>query len=84
VKSHSRRVTDVMTSEVVTVAPESPLADIASTLERNGIKRVPVVKDGNLVGIVSRANLLQAVATAGKLIKPKAAVNDAALREALA
>jgi osmotically-inducible protein OsmY len=50
-------------------------------LEKNGIKRVPVVTDGKLVGIVSRANLLQAIATIGKTIKTQGAVSDTALRE---
>ena len=50
-------------------------------LEKNAIKRVPVVKDGKLVGIVSRANLLQAIATIGKTIKPAATEDDATLRE---
>jgi CBS domain-containing protein len=70
-----------MTPEVLTVSPETPLGEIASVLEKNAIKRVPVVKDGKLVGIVSRANLLQAIATIGKTIKPAVAVNDATLRE---
>ncbi len=65
VKSHAARVQDVMTSNVVTVAPETPLDEIATLLEERQIKRVPIVnKDGNLVGIVSRANLIQAVASA--------------------
>jgi CBS domain-containing protein len=80
VKSHSHKVVDVMTPTVLTVSPETPLGEIASVLERNGIKRVPVVKDGKLVGIVSRANLL-AIATIGKTIKPAVTVNDAMLRE---
>jgi CBS domain-containing protein len=63
IKEHSRKVSDVMTREVITVKPETPLNDIATLLERNGIKRVPVVKDGKVVGIVSRANLLQALAS---------------------
>jgi CBS domain-containing protein len=70
-----------MTPEVLTVSPETPLGEIASVLEKNGIKRVPVVKDGKLVGIVSRANLLQAIATIGKTIKPAVTVDDATLRE---
>ena len=41
----------------------TPLSEIATLFERNGIKRVPVVKDGKLVGIVSRANLIQALAS---------------------
>jgi predicted transcriptional regulator len=81
VKSHSHKVVDVMTPKVLTVSPETPLGEIASVLEKNGIKRVPVVKDGKLVGIVSRANLLQAIATTGKMIKPAATVDDATLRE---
>jgi CBS domain-containing protein len=81
VKSHSRKVTDIMTSDVLTVSPDTTLGDIASVLEKNGIKRVPVVTDGKLVGIVSRANLLQAIATIGKTIKTQGAVSDTALRE---
>src|SRR6202043_1246535 len=81
VKSHSHKVVDVMTPKVLTVSPETPLGEIASVLEKNGIKRVPVVKDGKIVGIVSRANLLQAIATIGKTIKTQGAVSDAALRE---
>jgi CBS domain-containing protein len=81
VKSHSHKVVDVMTREVLTVSPETPLGEIASVLEKNAIKRVPVVKGGKLVGIVSRANLLQGIATIGKTIKPAVAVDDATLRE---
>ena len=65
VKSHAANVQDVMTSDVVTAAPETPLDEIATLLEERRIKHVPIVdKDGNLVGIVSRANLIQAVASA--------------------
>ena len=64
-KSHARRVEDVMTSDVITAPPETPLHEIATLLEERQIKRVPIVnKDGNLVGIVSRANLIQVVASA--------------------
>ena len=66
VKSHARKVVDVMTHHVVTAAPDTPLDEIAALLERNGIKRVPIVKDKKVIGIVSRANLLQALATLGK------------------
>ncbi|WP_246740284.1 CBS domain-containing protein [Bradyrhizobium sp. LCT2] len=65
VKSHSIKVQDVMTQEVTTAAPETPLHEIAMLLEERQIKRVPIVdKEGQLVGIVSRANLLQAIASA--------------------
>jgi CBS domain-containing protein len=62
VKSHAREARDVMTRDVVSVAPETPVAEIADLLETRGIKRVPVLRDGALVGIVSRANLVQAMA----------------------
>jgi CBS-domain-containing membrane protein len=64
VKSHARRVSDVMTRNVITAAPDTPLREIANLLEKHGIKRVPIVQDGLVVGIVSRANLLQAFASA--------------------
>jgi CBS domain-containing protein len=61
-KSHSSRVKDVMTRDVILVADTTPVADIAVLLETNRIKRVPVLRDGKLVGIVSRANLVRALA----------------------
>jgi CBS domain-containing protein len=82
VKEHSRKVSDVMTREVITVKPETPLGDIATLLERNGIKRVPVVQNGKVVGIVSRANLLQALASFRAPIEA-GAPDDAAIRESV-
>jgi CBS domain-containing protein len=81
IKAHSRKVADVMTSEVITAAPDTPLHEIARALERYAIKRVPIVDNGQLVGIVSRANLIQAVASDRK--KPEIASSDAAIREKL-
>ncbi len=63
-KSHGRRVSDVMSREVITATEDTPLARIANILERYRIKRVPIVRDNKLVGIVSRANLIQALASA--------------------
>jgi CBS domain-containing protein len=65
VKAHGRNAKDVMTRQVISVDPDTSLQEIANLLEKHGIKRVPVVKDGRLVGIVSRANLVQALATRG-------------------
>jgi CBS domain-containing protein len=62
VRSHGRRARDVMTRDIVTIAPDTAVAEIATLLESRGIKRVPVMRDGQLVGIVSRANLVQALA----------------------
>ena len=62
-KTHGRTARDVMTSNVVTVEETTTLAEIAKTLERHRIKRVPVVRNDTLVGIVTRGNLLQSLAT---------------------
>jgi CBS domain-containing protein len=66
VKAHARKVADVMTRRVITASPDMPLHEVASLLEKNSIKRVPIVANGQLVGIISRANLIQAVASARK------------------
>jgi CBS domain-containing protein len=64
VKSHAKRVSDVMTREVITAQPETPLREIANLMEKHSIKRVPIVRDERVVGIVSRTNLLQVLARA--------------------
>ena len=58
-RDHGLRAKDVMTNAVVSVGPDTPAAEIAELLETHGIKRVPVLRNGALVGIVSRANLLR-------------------------
>jgi CBS domain-containing protein len=62
-KSHGKKVGEVMTTGVISVTEETSLSEIAALFERKRIKRVPVVKDGKLVGIVSRSNLIQALAS---------------------
>ena len=79
VKSHGLKVSDVMTRRVVTAAPETPLHEVAALLEKNAIKRVPILENGKLVGIVSRANLIQAVATARRLLDIP--LSDTTIRE---
>jgi CBS domain-containing protein len=68
IKSHSRKVSDVMTKDVITASPTTPLHGVAASMERNAIRRLPILENGQLVGIVSRANLLQAVASARQLL----------------
>src|SRR4029077_1989819 len=63
VKSHAQKGSDVMTAWPIAVGEETPLAEIANLLETRQIKRVPVVRDGKVIGIVSRADLLQAFAS---------------------
>ena len=67
VKDHGRFARDVMTSSVVSVSEDISVSAIAALLEEHRIKRVPVVRDGRLVGIVSRANLLHVLAATKEL-----------------
>jgi CBS domain-containing protein len=83
VKSHGRRVRDIMTRDVIAVADTADLADIAMLLETKLIKRVPVVRDGKLVGIVSRANLVRALATTSSAPAIVADADDRTIRERL-
>ena len=80
IKSHSRKVADVMTREVISAGPDTSLGDIAAMLERNRIKRVPILDGGKLVGIVTRANILQALASAAKKLPSLATPSDSELR----
>ena len=83
IKSHSGKVNDVMTRDVVSVTETTPVADIALLLETNRIKRVPVVRDGKLVGIVSRANLVRALAMTIDEAPSGAGADDQAIRDKL-
>jgi CBS domain-containing protein len=76
VQEHGRRVSDVMTSDPITVTEDATLEDIVSAMETNGVKRLPVMKGDRLVGIVSRANLMQAVASLAREIPDPTADDD--------
>jgi CBS domain-containing protein len=58
IKSHGGHATDVMTPDVISVSEDIALEEIADQLEKHRIKRMPVLRDGKLLGIVSRADLL--------------------------
>lgn len=81
VRSHGRTAADIMTTRVLTASPETSLRDLAAKMERKHIKRLPIVENGKLVGIVSRANLMQAFATIEVVPAGKAATDDTGLRE---
>jgi CBS-domain-containing membrane protein len=82
VRTHGRKVEDIMTREPVSVAPETPLDEIVELMERHRIKRVPVLEGEKLVGIVSRADFLRALAwRLGE--QSAAAPGDAEIRERL-
>src|SRR5208283_113056 len=61
VETHARKVGEAMTSEVVSVAPDDALETVVQLMEKRRIKRVPVVDGGQLVGIISRADLVRAL-----------------------
>ncbi len=62
-KSHGKKVSEVMSTDVITATAVTPVPEIAALLERYRIKRVPIVSDGKVVGMVSRSNLIQALAS---------------------
>ncbi|MBV9532009.1 MAG: CBS domain-containing protein [Bradyrhizobium sp.] len=76
VQEHGRRVSEVMTKKPLTIAEDTALSEIVDLMERKNVKRLPVVRDGKLVGIVSRANLLQAVASLARDVPDPTADDD--------
>ncbi|GAB0114777.1 CBS domain-containing protein [Acidisoma sp. C75] len=74
VRSHSRRVGDVMTEKVISIVEDTPLEEIVQLMEKHRIRRLPVVWDGRLVGIVSRLDLVRALG-ARLAAEPKAAAD---------
>ena len=78
IRAHSHRVADVMTKNLVTADERATLGEIATLMQRHRVKRIPIVRDGKVVGIVSRANLLQ-----GLLAREPASSEDPAANEAV-
>ena len=78
VKAHGTTAADVMTRNVVTVTSDMPLSKIAELMASRNIKRVPVVDEGNLVGIVSRLDLVRALLVQD-LTAPKEELDDKAI-----
>lgn len=76
VHEHGRKVADVMTPEPFTVTEDATLEEIVTSMETHGVKRLPVMRGDRLVGIVSRANLLQAVASLAREIPDPTADDD--------
>ena len=76
VREHGRKVSEVMTRDPLTVTEDTVLEEIVLTMETNGVKRLPVMRGDKLVGIVSRANLLQAVASLARNVPDPTADDD--------
>jgi CBS domain-containing protein len=83
VHASGRKVDEVMTADVHTVAADAPLDAVVQLMERYGIKRVPVLRGRELVGIVTRANLMRALISAAVGAQPATSNGDAAIRERL-
>jgi CBS domain-containing protein len=79
-RAHGRKVSEIMTADPLTVREDTPLDEIVRLMEKRQIKRVPVVRDQQVVGIVSRANLVHALASCARDIRP-ASAGDRAIRD---
>ncbi|AMV47714.1 CBS domain-containing protein [Paraburkholderia caribensis] len=83
VREHSHKVSDLMTTAVVVVDEDTSVGEIAELLERHRIKRVPVVKDGRITGLVSRANLIRALASIVAAPDAAASADDLSIRDGI-
>jgi CBS domain-containing protein len=82
VHAHGRKVADVMSPDPVSVTEQTPVGDAVSLMEKHRIKRLPVLRGRKIVGIVSRADLLRALARAAAKL-PSPSTNDTAIRQAI-
>ena len=76
VHEHGRRIAEVMTESPVTITEDTSLADIADLMERKNVKRLPVLRGDEVVGMITRANLLQAVASLAHQVPDPTADDD--------
>jgi CBS domain-containing protein len=82
VKSHGRKAREVMSQPVIGVGPDTPLAEIVRLMQRHGVKRLVVLREGKLAGLVTRADLLRAMLAHQDV--PPAASSDQELSERIA
>lgn len=81
VASHGRTVRELMTAEVVSVDAETPLADAVALMEKHHIKRLPVLRQGRLAGMLSRADLMRSFLRALPQVDDSAAGTDSAIEQ---
>lgn len=60
VRANARTVEDVMSRDVISISPETSLADVVALMEKHGFRRLPVIEGGKVTGIVARSNFLRA------------------------
>ena len=82
VQTHGRYIEEVMTADPIVVEADTPLEEVVGVMEHRRIKRVPVVRDGRLIGIVTRSDLLASLLAAEKATVAPAG-DDAAIRTAI-
>ena len=80
VKTHGRFAADMMTRDVITVTGDTPIGETAGLLEKRRIKRVPVLRDGTVVGIVSRADILRGLAARPDIVAAPLSAADETIR----
>jgi CBS domain-containing protein len=83
VREQHRKIKALMSPKPITVAETTPAREIASLMHAHGIKRVPVLRDGKLVGIVTRADLVRALAQKLSEVKPPRPSRSISVDEAL-
>src|SRR3954453_15117277 len=76
VHEHGRKVAEIMTPEPLTIHEDTPLEEIVQLMERRKVKRLPVTRGDKVIGIISRANLLQAVASLAREVPDPTADDD--------
>jgi CBS domain-containing protein len=81
VRTSGQKIEDVMTRDPVTAAENDTLETVVELMERKRIKRLPVVRDGKIVGIISRANLVHALVSLAREAPEAPVAGDAAMRE---
>lgn len=83
VKAHGMRAGDVMARDIESVRPETPLDEVADRLEKRHVRSLPVLQEGKVVGMVSRADLLRALAARPARAKAPGSVDDETIRKRL-
>jgi CBS domain-containing protein len=76
VRERGRKVSEIMTSNPVTIAEDTPIEELVRTIERRNVKHLPVMRGDRLVGIVTRSDLVRTVATLGRNIPDPTAGDD--------
>ena len=82
VHASSRKIEDVMTPDPWTIGEDESLETVVDMMERRGIKRIPVTREGRVVGIISRANLMHALASLARDIGPPTG-DDSTIRDSI-